>query len=90
MKKGIDDKMLNYIRKQGEGYGGCDEWEIARAIFPFDDVEQRHKKGAWIRCIVQAGIRLQEKGLAGSYMVRHGMPGYNAWQSRIWFARTEK
>ena len=83
----LEDKVLAVILKYGEGRGGCDEWEIASSIYPWDDFSQRAKHGAWIRAIIQAGQRLQKNGLAGSYLVSHGLPGYNAPQSRIWFAK---
>ena len=89
MKIDIDEKMLK-ILKERDAYGGTDEWFIASSIFDWDGKGNRKKHGAWIRCVIQAGIRLQNKGLVGHFMVSHGQPGYNAPDSRLWFLRGTK
>ncbi len=82
----IDDKMLEIIKREGEGRGGVDEWFIASSIYPWAVSACRGKHGAWINQVIRAGRRLQAKGLVGSFIVSHGEPGYNAPQTRIWFA----
>lgn len=86
-KKNFDDKVLAVLQKpEYLGHGGVDEWEIASSIFPWDGAGMRSKHGAWIRAVVQAGYRLQQKGLAGNFMVLHHPPGHNGPESRVWFA----
>ena len=87
MKETIDDKVLRVLLERDVGYGGCDDWFIASSIYPWDG--NRRKHGAWIRVVNQAGLRLKNKGLANGYSLSHGLPGYNAPQSSIWYA-TEK
>jgi hypothetical protein len=85
----IDDEVLKVISHGVNGM--ADEWEIASSVYPWDGKEPeisfrsaRRKHGAWIRVVVQAGCRLTDKGLVGSFIETHGLPGYNAPQSRIW------
>jgi hypothetical protein len=80
----IDEKVLEVIRKNGDGVGGVDEWIIASFIYPWDEDGMRPKHGAWINQVIRACCRLQEKGLVGSYMVSHGC---NASGTRVWFAK---
>ena len=86
----IDGKVLAIIREQGAGCGGVDEWEIASSIYPWDAPGCRSKHGAWINQVIRAGERLQAKDLVGCYAISHGLPGYDAPQSRIWFAKVIK
>lgn len=74
----IDNKILQVLG-DGESRG---EWEIARRIYPYDDTALRSKRGAWIRCIVQALWRLERSGIVAHFWVSHGegAPG-----DRMWF-----
>ena len=85
---GLERRVLA-ILLTGKGRGGCDEWEIASSLYPWDDSKQRRKHGAWIHAIAAAGYRLTKKGLAGSYIISHGAQGYNAPGDRIWFITKE-
>ena len=86
IKISLDDKVLKVI-KDSPFSGGTDEWFIASSIYPWDKANSRSKHGAWIRAVISAGQRLQKNGLVGCYIVSHGMPGYNAPQTRLWFAK---
>ena len=83
----IDDKVLEVIRKYTRERNGADDWLIASSIYNWDGEGMRPKHGAWITQVNQAGMRLQKRGLVGAFIVSHGLPGYNAPQSRVWFAR---
>jgi hypothetical protein len=73
----IDDRVLEVL-SDGESRG---EWEIASALYPWHDIALRSKRGAWIRCIVQALWRLERRGAVGYFWVSHGegVPGDRIW-----------
>ena len=78
----IDDKILQVL-SDAQSHG---EWDIAFHLYDWSDSSLRSKRGAWIRCIVQALWRLTSKGLVGMFWVSHGegVPG-----DRMWFKRRE-
>ncbi len=82
----LDDKVLAVIRKEGKGIGGVDEWFIASSIYPWDGHDMRRKRGAWIRAVIGACCRLQERGLVGTFTVSHGegTVGTRIWGARSW------
>ena len=84
MRKNLDEKVLAIITRDGVGRGGVDEWIIASSIYPWDKYRSKH--GAWIRAIIQAGERLQKRGLVGCFMVSHGE---GTSDTRIWFSKGE-
>ena len=61
-----------------------DEWDIAFHIHDWTDSTLRSKHGAWIRSIVQALRRLQDRGLVSYFWVSHG-EGVSG--TRVWFKR---
>jgi len=77
----IDDKILQVL-SDAQSHG---EWDIACHIYDWT-IENRSKHGAWIRSIVQALWRLEEKGDVGHFWQSHGegVPG-----DRIWFRSSE-
>jgi len=77
----IDDRILKVL-SDGKSKG---EWEIAFSIYPWSDTN-RSKHGAWIRVIVQALWRMEQRGEVGHFWQGHGdgVPG-----DRIWFRCSE-
>lgn len=72
----IDDKILKVLQRAETSVS---EWDIARALYPWDDLKFRAKHGAWVRSIVQALWRLYFKGLVGYFFEENGI-------YRFWFA----
>ena len=79
MKMKIDDKILGVLG-DAEPHG---EWDIAFHLYDWT-IENRSKHGAWIRCIVQALWRMNEKGWVGYFWISHGegMAGDRMWVRR--------
>jgi len=78
----IDDRILQIL---GDTQSH-DEWDIASRLYDWSDSNLRSKRGAWIRCIVQALWRMYNKGWVGYFWVSHG-EGIAG--DRIWFRSRE-
>ena len=76
----IDERVLEVL----EDGQSKDEWEIAQAVYPWSD-KNRSKHGAWIRVIVQALWRLQQRGKITCLWQGHGLGIPTA--RRIWVRR---
>lgn len=64
----LDDKILRIL---GDAQSHS-EWDIAFHLYDWTDSKLRSKHGAWIRCIVQALWRMQQKGSVGYFWASHG------------------
>lgn len=79
----IDSKILQVLA-DGESHS---EWDIASCLHNWNDSRSRSKHGAWIRSIVQALWRMEQKGLVFYFWVSHGAGTAG---DRMWFSAKDR